>query len=168
MDDQNILDAPEDGDPQLKISIKVVFFAILGITGLYLLYFGIPFFGSLSTSNIELWIFKIDLAQLAFLAFTNLGLYFFMAFIKFEISHWYRVMTVSVTIILVATLISYFMLFGTTSSGLSKGLTMSGFIALVAGGGCSLAIQFLHKKHYFIFSSVMICTIVFFSLIEYL
>jgi hypothetical protein len=166
MDEHNILDAPEGEDTSLKIPIKVVLFTILGLSGIYSIYFHQHFFGSFPASNIEFWIFKVDLKQLVFLAITNFGLYLFISFIKFELSHWFRVMTVSVTIVLVATFFSVFIALSPSVVELTKVLKGVVFIALIAGGGCSLAAQFLHKKHYFIFSAVMICTIVFFSLIE--
>ena len=166
MDEQNILDAPEGEDTSLKIPIKVVLFTILGLTILYSIFFETAPFSHFTQAEIKPSIITIDLKQLFFLAITCMGLYLFMSFIKFEISHWFRVMTVSVTIVLIAILASVLLTSSSFIDHLFQGVKSVIFIALIAGGGCSLAAQFLHKKHYFIFSAVMICTIVFFSLIE--
>lgn len=168
MDEQDILDAPEGNAARLKISYQVVLFAIIGMSILYSIFLVLDFFGFLKRAEITLWIFEIELRQLIFLAFTCMGLYFFMSYIKFELSHWFRVMTVSVTIVLVAALLSLLIILSAYFIESIQNLTSLVFVALIAGGGCSLAVQFLHKKHYFIFSAIMICTIVFFSLIKYI
>jgi hypothetical protein len=168
MDEHNILDAPERDGTQLKISYKVVLFAIIGMAIMYSIFFRTASFSHFTKADIKSSIFTIDLKQLIFLATTSMGLYFFMSFIKFEIAQWFRVMTVSVTIVLVATLLSLLLTLSASNVELFQSVKVLVFIALIAGGGCSLATQFLHKKHYFIFSAIMICTIVFFSLIEFL
>ena len=169
MDDRDILDAPEGENQSLRIPLTVVLLTILGFTITYSVFFKIDLIAKLSQYRSKFGILNFNLSQLIFLALTSLGLYFFLSFIKSEISHWFRVMTISISILFVSlTFVYLFIISPNTGIHLFVSLKYIVYIALISGGGCSLAVQFLHKKHYLIFSAIMICTIVFLSLINYL
>lgn len=167
MSDQEILDAPEQEEVALKVPVKSILLSLLLFPISYSLLFLLDDTVFLSTHRFELWKFDFDLSKLFFVIINCFGLYIFTSFIKFELRHWFRIMTISISIVLFSTLIVF--VFFALVGGLPDLFDLFkriAFISLIVGGGCSLAVQFLHKKHYLIFSAMMIATIAIFSLIE--
>lgn len=180
MDNKDILDAPENDDAPLVITWKSVLLGVLAFIILYPLYFFIDLQFGFSSVGFSLWKFNLDVSKVIFIFINCLGLYIFMAFIKFELQHWFRVMTISIFIILIAIIVGVFFILKMDGaieefaysdewkSIMYRILKAVSFISVIIGGGTSLAVQFLHKKNYLVFSAIIICTIAVFSLIEYL
>jgi len=167
MHEKDILDAPEEEVIGLKIPLKTILLTFLLFPIAYVVFFILDSAFFLSSRSFDLWKFKFDLSKLLFIGINCFGLYLFISFIKYELHHWFRIMTISISIVLCSMLLlfAYFFLSGDTSDFFGMFKIMA-FVSLVVGAGCSLAVQFLHKKHYMIFSVIMIATIVVFSLVE--
>ncbi len=166
MDDQNILDAPETEKTKLKFTFRLVLFSIIGFTIFYSLFIKVSSFKELDIYQYQLSVFNFDLNSLIFLAGTSIGLYLFLSFTSFTLAHWFRIMTVSISIVFISIMFSGVLIVNFAQESAQITFKSIVFAALIGGGGCSIAVQFLKKKYYMIFAATMICTIAAFSLID--
>ncbi len=170
MNERDILDAPESKDDTLKIPIRSAILTGLGICcSIFFITRFEKYLKIVLGKRFDFWIFKYEPAVLALLILISLCFYFFLTSIRYSQRHWFRIMTVSITIFFVSVtaMISLFQsnfLVDFTYTFLKR----LSFISLVLGGGCSMANMFLIRKKYLIFSVIIIFTFLLLLLTEYI
>lgn len=176
MNEREILDAPESQNQSLKIPFRLIVVLTLSFTLAFwfLLFFTYQY--NFFSRPFRWSIFTLYSHTLTYPMIISFGLYFFNAAIQADNRWLFRVISTAVSIIFVSCLIAFVTFLwmmqlqveipGYIYANYFHLFRQSVYIALAGGIGGSLAVRFLLKKNYLVFSAIMFSTFVVFSLID--
>jgi len=162
MNEHDILDAPESHQKVLKIP----FLLILKYIAIFSVAFGFTLYATFELNvykiSFSLYEFPIRSFTLIYPMIICFGLYFFNRAVQADNKWFFRMVTTAVSIIFVSCVIALFFFtwmmtlleIVPSDTHITTFLLFRDavYIALVGGVGCSLAVRFLLKKNYLVFS----------------
>ncbi len=171
MSDREILDAPyQEEEKRLRFSSMSVLWTTVALFLGFSTLFWLAKIDALSDlPRYRILYFHFDAIVILMIAVISFSLYFLVARLNFKAKDWYRIMVVCVTIVFFSlTAASVVMAGERMLANPVDSLKFIAFISLLAGGGCSLAVQLLRRKQYAFFLVAMILTLALFALGQYI